>query len=201
MTPDSTVAATPIHAPGANSATSATEFVPAPPPPRVPLSPDEPATLAEIFTHAVRLHSKPDALNFKRGGAWRTLSSAELLERAQAIALGLHALGLRSKDRAAILAESSPEWTLTDAGCQFAGVVDVPIYPTQAPPQVRYILDDSGARSLFIQNRAAFARIADAIDGCVALEHCVFFEEEGARATGAITLTELIERGRALREQ
>ena len=36
------------------------------------------------------------------------------------------------------------------AGCQFAGVVDVPIYPTQAPPQVRYILDNSGARVLLM---------------------------------------------------
>ena len=177
------------------------EFIPAPPPPRVPLSPDEPTTLAEVFTHAVSRHPKPDALNYKRDGAWRAISSADLIERAHLIAYGLHALGLRRGERAAILSESSPEWTLTDAGCQFAGVIDVPIYPTQAPPQVRYILDDSAARVLFIRNRAAFERIFEAIDGAPALEHLVFFEPEGAQDVGATTLEDLIEHGRALQRE
>jgi len=169
--------------------------------PRVPLAPDEPKTLAEVFTRAVQDHPKPDALNYKRDGEWRAISSAELLERAHLIALGLYALGLRPGDRAAILSESSPEWTLTDAGCQFASVIDVPIYPTQAPPQVRYILDDSGARVLFIRNREAFMRIYEAIDGAPALEHLIFFDEAGAEEIGASTLTQLIERGRELRAQ
>ncbi|MGI9105238.1 MAG: AMP-dependent synthetase/ligase [Pyrinomonadaceae bacterium] len=178
-----------------------TEYTPVPPPPRAPLAPDEPATLAEVFTRAAELHRKPDALNYKRDGAWHAISSADLLERAQLIALGLHALGLRRGDRAAILSESSPAWTMTDAGCQFAGVIDAPIYPTQAPPQVRYILDDCGARVLFIQNRAAFMRIFEAIDNCASLEHLIFFDEMGAEEAGASTLTELIERGRELRAQ
>jgi long-chain acyl-CoA synthetase len=198
MTPDLT-----IHKEASSSSPAAEEeFVPIPPPPRAPLSPDEPTTLAEVFTRAVARHPKPDALNYKRDGAWRAISSAEMIERAHHIACGLYALGLRHGDRAAILSESSPEWTLTDAGCQFAGVVDVPIYPTQAPPQVRYILDNSGARVLFVRNRAAFERIYEAIDGCATLEHLIFFEPEGASEIGATTLGDLSERGRALaREQ
>jgi long-chain acyl-CoA synthetase len=210
MTPDSTAnnvktreTETPASASDAGVTVSANdeEFIPIQPPPRVPLAPDEPTTLAEIFTHAVSHHPKSDVLNYKREGEWRTISSAEMIERAHLIAYGLHALGLRPGDRAAILSESSPEWTLTDAGCQFAGIVDVPIYPTQAPPQVRYILDDSGARVLFIQNRAAFMRISEAIDGAPALEHLIFFDEAGAEETGASTLTELIERGRGMRRE
>jgi long-chain acyl-CoA synthetase len=183
------------------AAPPAEEFVPIPPPPRVPLAPDEPTTLAEVFAHAASRHPKSDALNYKHGGEWRAISSADLLERAQLIAYGLHALGLRHGERAAILSESCPEWTLTDAGCQFAGVVDVPIYPTQAPPQVRYILDDCGARVLFIRDRTSFERIFAAIDGCDTLEHLIFFEPEGAVDAGANTLDQLIERGRKLRAE
>ncbi|HEV2799610.1 MAG TPA: long-chain fatty acid--CoA ligase [Pyrinomonadaceae bacterium] len=215
MTPDSTVHSredlpeteTRVRAGGATPTAPAAalnetdEFVPIPPPPRVPLSADEPATLAEVFTRAVGDHAKTDALNYKRDGRWHSISSAELIERAHLVAYGLHALGLSRGDRAAILSESLPEWVLTDAGCQFAGVIDVPIYPTQAPPQVRYILDDSGARVLFIRNRAAFERIFESIDGAPALEHLIFFEPEGAEEAGASTLDELIERGRTLQQQ
>ena len=180
--------------------TSATEYVP-PPPPRVPLTADEPTTIAEVFLQAARVHNKPDALNYKRDGAWHAISSAELIARARHIAYGLHALGLKRGDRAALLSESCPEWVLTDAGCQFAGLVDVPIYSTQAPPQVRYILEDSGTRLLFVRDRKAFARVAEAIKDYAALEHIVFFDEAGAKEVGALTLAELEARGRELAAQ
>jgi len=109
---------------------------------------------------------------------------------------------VRRGERVAILSESKPEWVLTDAGCQLAGVVDVPIYPTQAPAQVAYILNDSGARVLFIQHREAFARIADVLGECPALRHVVFFDGAGADgALDAMTLDELSARGRVLQDE
>jgi long-chain acyl-CoA synthetase len=170
-------------------------------PRRVPLDADEPTTLPEVFERAARAHRKADALNYKREGGWRSISSADFLERAQALALGLHASGLRKGDRVALLSESRPEWTIADAGCQFAGLIDVPIYPTQAPPQVSYILNDSGARALFVSNRAAYERVAEAV-GCVpGLEHLFFFDAEGAGESGATTLEDLLALGRRMREE
>ncbi|NNE98550.1 MAG: AMP-binding protein, partial [Pyrinomonadaceae bacterium] len=97
---------------------------------RIPLYPDEPRTIAELFKYAAEKHSRSNALNFKKDGKWQAISTAEMLSRIEKIAAGLRAIGLQPGDRAAILAANSPEWTLVDAGCQFAGVVDVPIYTT-----------------------------------------------------------------------
>ncbi|MBV9957220.1 MAG: AMP-binding protein, partial [Acidobacteria bacterium] len=88
-------------------------------PARVPLAADEPTTLVEMFEHSVRKHQKPDALNYKRDGAWHSIPSAEMLGRVRRLALGLHALGLKRGDRVALLSGNCPEWTLTDAGCLF----------------------------------------------------------------------------------
>jgi long-chain acyl-CoA synthetase len=170
-------------------------------PPRVPLDAGEPTTLPEVFERAAREHAKPDALNYKRDGEWRAISSEEFLERARSVALGLHALGIRRGDRVALLSESRPEWTITDAGCQLAGVIDVPIYPTQATPQVSYILNDSGARALFVSGRAAYERIADALGEAPGVERVFFFDPDGAEESGATTLEDLIARGRELNEQ
>src|SRR5947209_877258 len=167
------------------------------PPARVPLEADEPKTLVEMFERTVRLHNKPDALSYKRDGAWRSISSDEMLSRARCIALGLYSLGLRHGDRAAILSENCPEWTLADAGCLFAGAIDVPIYPTLTPAQVRYILKDAGARTLFIQNRAKFEQMKVVLKDCPSLEHVIFFDESGKDAD-ALTISELEERGRLI---
>ncbi len=169
--------------------------------PRVPLNEGEPQTLAGMFERTVQAHNKPDALNYKKDGEWRHISSDEMLARARRIAAGLYSLGLRKGDRVALLSANCPEWTLTDAGCQFAGLIDVPIYTTQAPGQVCYILKDSGARVFVLQNREAFERISDAIKECDTVEHFVFFDKTGVDKPNALSLAEVEERGRTVNEE
>ena len=165
-----------------------------------PLLSDEPATLAELFFRSLEKHQLPDALNYKRDGKWNRISSREFIERAGNIALGLYSLGLRHGDRAAIMAANSPEWTIADAGCQMAGVLDVPIYTTLAPGSVRYILADSDTRVLFIENREMFDRVSEAISDLASVENLISFDDSGAELDNAISLEELEKRGGELRQ-
>ena len=144
-----------------------------------PIAPNEPATLVDVFTLVVRENKRPDTLNYKKDGRWVSVSSDEILARAKNIAAGLHAIGIRRGDRVALLSESRVEWTLTDAGCIFGGVIDVPIYPTLTPPQVRYILNDSGASALFIEGRAKFDELKAILGECPQVEHVVHFNPDG----------------------
>ena len=170
---------------------------------RIPLTSDEPTTLVEVFEHVARAHPRPDTLNYKRDGRWVSISADEVLSRTRRIAAGLKALGVAPGDRVAILSESRPEWTLTDAGCMFAGAIDVPIYPTLTAPQVRYILKDSGARVLAIQNDEKFAHIREILAECPAVEQLVFFEPPAGEDRDnhkGISLDELEKRGASLLE-
>jgi long-chain acyl-CoA synthetase len=139
----------------------------------------EPTTLPELFRRAVAEFNRPDALNYKSNGEWCSISSREFLTRAEDVALGLVSRGLKRGDRAAILAANSPEWTIVDAGCQLAGVIDVPIYTTLAPEQVRYIIEDSGTRVLFIEDANAYGRLKDAVQKCGSLESIIFLKGVG----------------------
>src|SRR6266404_6028539 len=130
---------------------------------RVPLEADEPTTLVEVYERVARVHQKPDTLNYKRDGAWRSISAGEMLRRSRWIALGLYSLGVRKDDRVALLSESRVEWVLADQGCIFAGAVGVPIYPTLTPQQAAYIINDSGAQALFISTRAKFEEFNAAV--------------------------------------
>ncbi len=167
-------------------------------PARAPLSADEPTTLVEVFEGAVRQHNRPDALNYKSGSNWVSISSGEMLQRIRSIAAGLHSLGIKSGDRVAILSESRAEWTLADAGCLFAAAIDVPIYPTLTPPQVRYILNDSGARVLFVSNQKKYEEVCDAVSACPAIQKVIFLEEPAHQTDSAISLSELEKRGAKL---
>ena len=157
--------------------------------------PGEPSTLIEVFELIPRIHKRPDTLNYKHEGRWIPISSDELLARARRIAAGLYSLGVHPGDRVAILSESRVEWTLTDVGCIFAGAIDVPIYPTLTPPQVRYILNDSGARVLAVSNREKFLEVKQVLDSCSAVQDVIFFDGEGVTPEDGLTLSQLEERG------
>jgi len=169
-----------------------------PAPVREPLTADEPKTLAEAYERAVRVHPKPDTLNYKSGGVWHPISGDEMLARARRIALGLYSLGVRKDDRVALLSESRVEWVLADQGCIFAGAVTVPVYPTLTPSQVQYILNDSGARVLLVSTRAKTEEIEAILSGCEALEWVVLFDPDGYASETSLSLAELENRGRAL---
>src|SRR5213080_3258144 len=161
----------------------------------------EPATLVDIYEGLARNHPKPDTLNYKRDGAWHSMSAGEMLRRARSIALGLYSLGIRKGDRVALLSESRVEWVLADQGCIFAGAVGVPVYPTLTPPQVAYILKDSGARALFVSTPAKLAEIEIVLRECGNVENVVLFDANGATERNCLSLAELETRGRELEDQ
>ncbi|HBB96388.1 MAG TPA: long-chain fatty acid--CoA ligase [Blastocatellia bacterium] len=172
---------------------------------RVPLNSDEPTTLIEIYERVVRDHPKPDTLNYKREGAWRSVSAEEMLRRARNLAAGLYYLGVRKGDRVAILSESCLEWVLADQGCILSGAVTVPIYPTLTPAQVSYILNDCGARAVFISTHEKLKQVESEIKHCPAIEHVVLFASNDPNPatvlSGEFGLGELEEKGRALQSQ
>ena len=166
-----------------------------------PMAAGEPATLVDVFNRVVREHKRADLLNYKSDGRWVALSSDDLLARAKNIAAGLHAIGIRRGDRVALLSNSRVEWTLTDAGCIFSGVIDVPIYPTLAPPQVRYILNDSGASALFIEGRAKFDELKEILGECPQVKQIVYFDSAEMSESEGLSLTELERLGREFQQQ
>lgn len=161
----------------------------------------EPATLADVFLRAATEFNLPDALNYKQDGEWKPIASTEIVGRAEHIALGLCAAGLRKGDRAAILAANSPEWTLADAGCQFAGVIDVPIYTTLADESVRYIVEDSAARVMFLQDREMYHRIQPVLKECDSIEKYILFSDEPIDDKRVIPLRRLEALGAELQQR
>lgn len=153
---------------------------------------ENPATVPAMCLGSLARHAKPDALNLKREGQWLHLPGEGILRRVRALALGLSSLGVRKGDRVALLSENRPDWSVTDLAILSLGAVNVPIYTTQAPEQVRYILEDSGARVLFVSNRKVYRHARPGIEPASSLERVIFFESDAADAhEGALTLAEL----------
>jgi long-chain acyl-CoA synthetase len=137
-----------------------------------------PQTIPHFCIESFRRHNKPDALSFKINEAWFRLSGAEAIERIRRIALGLSRMGVKAGDRIAIISENRPEWSLTDLAILSLRAVNVPIYTTQAVEQIRYILEDSGAKFLFISGQKLWKHAEEAVRSVERIEKLIFFDSD-----------------------
>ncbi|WKU07521.1 long-chain fatty acid--CoA ligase [Micromonospora sp. HUAS LYJ1] len=127
------------------------------------------------------------------GPVW--LTWAQVGQRADAVAAGLHGLGVGLEDPVAILANTRLDWIIADFGIMCAGGATTTVYPTTEPQDATYIIADSGSRVLFAENPTQAAKVAGA--QLPALTHVVLFDgtPDPAAAVPQLTLAELEEQG------
>ncbi len=101
-----------------------------------------------------RCHKDPfgNLYAHQTANGWLNVSAARFLADVTALAKGLIAGGLNPGDPVAVLSLSSFEWTLVDFAIWMAGGVTVPIYETSSASQIEWILADSGARRVFVED-------------------------------------------------
>ncbi len=134
-----------------------------------------PGTINRLFFDAVERFDRPDALQHKVKGVWEKISHRTLLERVRRTALGLAKVGVVHGDRVAILSENRPEWTIADYACICSGYTDVPIYATLPAEQIPYILNDAGARIVFVSTPEQARKIASVRAQMPQITHVIGF--------------------------
>ena len=110
------------------------------------------STLAEALDYAAQGET---GCNFYtgKGELFAVLPYRELRKQALEIAYRLHGLGLKRGDRVALVAETNPNFQRFFFGCQYAGLVPVPVPPPlqlggghEYTGHLRRLLSDSQAR-------------------------------------------------------
>ena len=96
------------------------------------------------------LRSKSPAAAGQAAGKYRDISWAEAEGKVKDLAFGLISLGLKPGERVGLLSENRPEWAYTDLAVLSLGCADVPLYPTDVPHQMEYILQDSGSAMVIV---------------------------------------------------
>ena len=155
-------------------------------------------TLVEVFFDAIDRHGQAPAFQYMVSESEvRDLSYLDAHRTVKRLCGGLRAMGLQRGDRVAILSENRPEWALADYACLCSGLIPVPVYPSLLPPQVAYILENSGAALLFASSPALMAKGLEAA-GAVKTERgvkVVVFDEVRAPPEGVVGWMELLEQG------
>lgn len=152
-----------------------------------------PQTLPHYCFEALKRYDKRDALAFKIENVWNYVRGSEVIDRIKRTARGLAELGVKAGDRVAIISENRPEWSFVDLAILSLRAVTVPIYTTQAVEQIRFILENSGSKILFISGKKLWRHAESAVESVERIEKVVFFDKDWTpeNNTSALTLADV----------
>jgi long-chain acyl-CoA synthetase len=155
-------------------------------------------TIADLPFHASGRFQNPRLIGRCGPDGVQAISSKAFFERIRDLSLGLGAVGVESGDRVAIVSESRPEWVMADLAILTGGAVTVPIYPTLSPPQVHYVLQDSGAKAAIVSTREQLAKIQEVRHKLPALEAVILMDGwMPGDSPSVISLDTVVDRGHA----
>ena len=118
-------------------------------------------TALDVFANRVAATPDRVALRRKRDGVWKPSTWREWDQVSREVAGGLVGLGLQVGERAVVLSQTRAEWVEAHVGILMAGAVSVPIYPSNTPKQCEYILSDSGAKIVFVEDPHQLEKLLD----------------------------------------
>ncbi len=145
-------------------------------------------TLAGMFWDRVERSGDRPAQLVKTGGTWTAVSWRALGEEVRELALGLVALGRQRGDAVALLSQSRAEWVRADFAIFSAGCWTIPIYPSYPADGIAYIVTDSGAKTLFVEDAGQLDKALQAAKEMPKLDSIVLVHGTAPAGAGSRTL-------------
>ncbi|MCU4741026.1 long-chain fatty acid--CoA ligase [Natronoglomus mannanivorans] len=149
-------------------------------------------TLGRLFEDSAERHSNRPAQRYKGGiydrsltdsvlagaqhGEFRAISYLEMRDIVRNLAAGFRDLGLENGDRVGIFANTRMEWAQSDFALLAAGAVVTTVYTGSSKDQVRYLLDDSGADAVVVEDEDLLERVL-AVEDDLDLEFVVSMDQ------------------------
>jgi long-chain acyl-CoA synthetase len=172
--------------------------------------------LFDLLDNQLREMPLPDMFAAKQGGKWKTYSTQEVYDLVNRMAAGLITLGVSEndmsvdkRDKIAIISKNRPEWLITDLAVQKTGAVLVPVYPTINVNELQFILNDSQAKVIFVNDEELCLKVKSIRDFVPSLQHIFTYEhvpnatywEDMLQPADATALAEINKRTEKISEQ
>lgn len=133
------------------------------------------STLNDVF-EVVAARGDETVAQWKTEGQWKPITAKQMYGRVRAVAEKLQSWGVGKGDRVALVGENRWEWPVIDFAVLAIGAADVPLYQTLTPEQMGYILNNSGAKAIFLSTKDQYDKLTKAGD-LNSIEHVVVWDD------------------------
>lgn len=96
-------------------------------------------------------------------GVYINFSWKQVKQQSQQLAGALRHLGFRPGEKIAILSKNCAEWFIIDLALMMGGYISIPIYPTANAETIRYVLEHSESKAIFLGKLDELDNLSDGI--------------------------------------
>ena len=157
-------------------------------------------TIIGRFWERCETHPDRTALRYKKDGRWQDVTWRAYGDLVGRAGKGLLSLGFRPTDKMSLLSENRVEWHAADIACLSVGGATAPIYVTNSPDQVAYIVGHSESKIACVDGQEQLEKILKMRSELPSLEKVVVFEGYSGDSDGDFVMTwdELLRAGDAV---
>ncbi|HLT99715.1 MAG TPA: AMP-binding protein [Burkholderiaceae bacterium] len=163
-----------------------------------------PATFPAWVEHHAKHRGQRPAMREKDLGIWQTITWKEVAERAEELANGLAALGVRKGEHVAVVGENRPRLYLAMIASQYLGAIPVPLYQDAIAAEMLYVLQDAAVRVAIVEDQEQVDKMLEARETCPALQTTVYDDPRGLRnyvEDGLLSFEALLELGKKFKQE
>ncbi len=133
-----------------------------------------------LLRNAERFSARP-AYREKDLGIWQTWTWSDVRDEVQALALGLHALGLERGETVAIIGDNRPRLYWAFAAVQSIGAIPVPIYQDAVASEMAYVLSHAEVAFAVVENQEQVDKVLSISDQVPTLRRIIYEDPRGLK--------------------
>ncbi|MDL2228456.1 long-chain fatty acid--CoA ligase [Bacteroidales bacterium OttesenSCG-928-K03] len=125
----------------------------------------------DLLTRYIELFpNKKIALAWKKDNVWVEYGIKEYVEIVNNLSYAFIKLGIKPKDKIAIISHNRPEWNMLDMAIMQIGAITVPIYPKISERDYHHILNHSDAKLVVVETDSVIDKIENIINDVPSLD-------------------------------
>ncbi len=132
-------------------------------------------TISHSFVVAGKRPPTQVALRYSKNGKWTDISWPEYYSLSERLAGALVSRGIKRGDRVAIMSNTRYQWNVADMAILGLGAVTVPLYQNSTAEDVEFILKNSGAVAVLLEDSAQFQKLEILSDKLPTLKTMIAF--------------------------
>ena len=113
----------------------------------------------DLLQYNLEKFPKEEFVSGKINGQWVKYSTQKFCDTVDALSRGLIGIGIGKGSRVAVISPNRPEWNIADFAIMQIGAYQIPLYPTLAEHDIKFILENAEVSVVFAADETLYKKL------------------------------------------
>lgn len=113
----------------------------------------------DLLQYNLENFPKEEFVSGKVRGEWKKYSTKEFCDKVDALSRGLIGINIGKGSRIAVMSANRPEWNIADFAIMQTGAYQIPLYPTLAEHDIKFILENAEVTVVFVADELLYTKL------------------------------------------